>query len=51
MLDGFLEIRQSAAVLALGVLVPGDEGFCFTFGIGLVADPGFPKNLFLHKSH
>ena len=37
--------------LDLGVLVPGGEGFCFAFDLGLVVDAGFPENLFFHESH
>ena len=50
-LDGFLEIRQSAASLALGVLIAVSEGLRFAFGLGFVADAGLSKNLFLHEGH
>ena len=50
-LDGFLESRQSVASLALGVLVSGDEGSRFTLALRLVADAGFPVNLFFRERH
>ena len=50
-LDGLLENRQSAASLALGVLVTFDEGLRFAFGLRLVADCGLMENLVFHESH
>jgi hypothetical protein len=50
-LDGLLEIRQSAASLALGVLVPLNEGLRFAFAPGLVADAGLSENLLFHEGH
>ena len=50
-LDGLLEIRQSIAALALGVLVPLDEGLRFAFDLGFVADAGLLENEFFYESH